>query len=49
MGGGLIKAIGVGLVELTVAWTDHLAYIIIFTEVYYYPDFFTNVVLFNIL
>ena len=49
MGGGLIKAISVGLVELIVAWTDHLAYTIIFTEVYHCPDFFMNVVSLSIL
>ena len=49
MGGGLIKAIGVGLVELIVARTDHLAYIIIFTKVYHYPNFFINIVSLSIL
>ena len=48
-GGGLIEAIGVGSVELTVAWTDHSAYTITFTEVYHCPDFFTNVVSLSIL
>ena len=48
-GGGLMKAIGVGSVELTVARTDHSAYTITFTEVYHCPDFFTNVVSLNIL
>ena len=47
--GGLIKAIGVGSVKLTVAQTDHLAYTITFTKVYHCPDFFTNIVLLNIL
>ena len=44
-----MKAIGVGLVELTVARTDHSAYTITFTKVYYCPNFFTNVVSLNIL
>ena len=48
-GGGLIKAIGVGSVELTVARTDHSAHTITFTEVYHCPDFFTNVVSLSIL
>ena len=48
-GGGLIKAIGVGSVELTVARTDHSAHTITFTKVYHCPDFFTNVVLLSIL
>src|SRR6266567_9645538 len=48
-GGGLMKAIGVGLVELTVARTDHSAHTIIFTEVYHCPDFFTNVVSLSVL
>ena len=49
MGGGLIKAIGIKLVEFTVAQTDHSAYTIIFTKVYHCPDFFTNVVLLSVL
>ena len=48
-GGGLIKAIGVGSVELTVARTDYSAHIITFTKVYHCPDFFTNVVSLSIL
>jgi len=44
-----MKAIGVGLVKLTVARTNHLAYIIIFTKVYYCSNFFTNVVSLSIL
>ena len=48
-GGGLIKAISVRLVKLTVTWTDYLAYTIIFIKVYYCPDFFTNIILLNIL
>jgi len=44
-----MRAIGVRLVELIVARTDHSAHIITFTEVYYYPDFFTNIVSLNIL
>jgi len=48
-GGGLIKAIGVGSVELTVARTDHSAHTIIFTEVYHCPDFFMNIVSLSIL
>ena len=44
-----MKAISIKLVKLTVARTDYLAYIIIFTEVYHYFDFFTNVVSLNIL
>ena len=49
MGGGLIKAISVRSVKLIVAWTDHSAHIIIFTEVYYCPGFFINVILFSVL
>jgi len=48
-GGGLIKAIGVRLVELTVTQTNHLAHIIIFTKVYHCPNFFTNIVLLSVL
>jgi hypothetical protein len=44
-----MKAIGVRLVELIVARTNHLAYTITFTEVYYCPDFFINIVSLNIL
>ena len=44
-----MEAIGVGLVKLTVTWTDYLVYTITFTEVYYCPDFFTNVVLLSVL
>ena len=44
-----MKAIGVGLVKLIVARTDHSAYIIIFTGVYYYPNFFINIVSLSIL
>src|SRR6266700_2378082 len=49
MGGGLMKAIGVKLVELIVAQIDQSAYTIIFTEVYYCPNFFTNIVLLSVL
>jgi hypothetical protein len=49
MGGGLIKAIGVRLVKLIVAQTNHSAYIITFTKVYYYPNFFTNIISLSIL
>ena len=49
MGGGLIKAIGIGLVKLIVARTDYSAYIITFTKVYHYPDFFINIISLNIL
>ena len=48
-GGGLIKAIAVGSVELTVARTDHSAHTITFTKVYHCPDFFTNVVSLSVL
>ena len=48
-GGGFTEAIGVGSVKLTVARTDHSAYIIIFTKVYYCPDFLTNVILLRVL
>jgi hypothetical protein len=48
-GGGLIKAIGVGSVELTVARTDHSAHTIIFTKVYHCPNFFTNIVSLSVL
>jgi hypothetical protein len=48
-GGGLIKAITIKLVKLTVARTDHSAYTIIFTKVYYCPNFFTNVVSLSVL
>ena len=48
-GEGLIKAIGIKSVKLTVAQTNHLAYTITFTGVYYCPDFFTNVILFSVL
>ena len=44
-----MKAIGVRSVELIVARTNHSAYIIIFTGVYHYPDFFTNIVSLSIL
>jgi len=44
-----MEAISVGLVKLTVAWTNYLAYTIIFTNVYYYPDFFINIILLSIL
>ena len=44
-----MKAIGVGLVKLIVAQTNHSAYIITFTKVYYCPDFFTNIVLLSVL
>ena len=44
-----MKAIGVKSVKLIVTRTDHSAYIIIFTEVYYCPNFFTNIVSLNIL
>ena len=47
--GGLIEAIGIRSVELTVAQTDHSAHTIIFTEMYYYPNFFTNAVSLSIL
>ena len=46
---GLIKAIGIRLVELTVTQTNYSAYTITFTKVYYCPDFFINVVLLSIL
>ncbi len=49
MGGGLIKAISVRLVELIVTQTNYLAYIIIFTKVYYYPNFFINIISLSIL
>ena len=49
MGGGLIEAIGVKLVELIVAQTNYLAYTITFTNIYYCSDFFINIVLFSIL
>jgi len=49
MGGGLIKAIGVRLVKLIITQTDYLAYTIIFTSIYYCPNFFINIVLLNIL
>jgi hypothetical protein len=42
--GGLMKAIGVESVELTVARTDHSAHTITFTEVYHCPDFSTNAI-----
>ena len=48
-GGGLMKAIGVGSVELTVARTDHSTHTIILTKVYHCPDFFTNVVSLSVL
>ena len=48
-GGGLIKAIGIGLVELIVTQTNHSAYTIIFTEVYYCPDFFINIISLSVL
>jgi hypothetical protein len=44
-----MKAIGVRSVKLIVARTDHSAYTIIFTKVYYYPNFFINIVLLSIL
>ena len=44
-----MEAIGVRLVELIVAQTDYLAYIITFTNIYYYPDFFINIILLSIL
>ena len=44
-----MEAIGVGSVKLTVARTDHSAHTITFTEVYYCPDFFTNVVSLSVL
>ena len=49
MGGGLIKAIAIRLVKLIVAQTNHSAYIIIFTKVYYYPNFFINIISLSIL
>ena len=49
MGGGLIEAIGVRLVKLIVTRTNYLAHIIIFTKVYYYPNFFINVISLSIL
>src|SRR5882757_6309821 len=48
-GGDLIKAIGVGLVELIVARTDYSAHIITFTEVYYCPGFLTNIISLRVL
>ena len=48
-GGGLIKAIAVRSVELTVAQTDHSAHTITFTKVYHCPDFFTNVISLSVL
>jgi hypothetical protein len=44
-----MEAIGVGLVEFIVAWTDHSAHTITFTEVYHCPNFFTNIVSLSIL
>jgi len=44
-----MEAISVGSVELIVARTNHLVHIIMFTEVYYYPNFFTNVVSLSVL
>jgi hypothetical protein len=44
-----MKAIGIRLVKLTVARTNYSAYIITFTEVYYCPNFFINIVSLNIL
>jgi len=49
MGGGLIEAIGVGLVKLIVTQTNYLAYTITFTNVYYYPNFFINIISLSIL
>ena len=49
MGEGLIEAIDIKLVELTVAWTDYLAYIITFTKVYYCSGFFINIILLKVL
>jgi len=48
-GGGLIQAISVRLVKLIVAQTNHLAYITIFTKVYYCPNFFINVISLSVL
>ena len=44
-----MKAIGVKLVKLIVAQTNHLAHIIILTKVYYYPNFFINIISLSIL
>ena len=44
-----MKAIGIRLVKLIVAQTNHSAYIIIFTKVYYCPNFFTDIISLNIL
>ena len=37
------------MVKITVAQTDYSAYTIIFTKVYYCPDFFTNIVSLSVL
>ena len=47
MGGSLIEAISIRLVKFIVAQTNYLAYIIIFTKAYYYPNFFNG--LYNII
>ena len=44
-----MKAIGVKSVKFIVAWTNYLAYTIIFTKVYYCPDFFINIISLSIL
>ena len=44
-----METISIRLVKLTVAWTDYLAYTIIFTEVYHCPDFFINIISLSIL
>jgi hypothetical protein len=48
-GGGLMEAIGIRSVKLTVTWTDYSAHTIIFTEVYHCPDFFTNIISLSVL
>ena len=44
-----MKIINIKLVKLTVTQTNYLVYTIIFTKVYYCPDFFINIILFSVL